>query len=527
MNYVLIFNLIFSLITFAFGIFVYLKRKESSSLVFFFLCLFASIWAIGIASFTYPILFSGKMGLRIAFFGASFLTATLLYFVQLFPKEKYLSKKINFLFVGSLALIGIISIFSSLIVKNIEYRDTTVIHKEYGPLYPIFGILFLLTLILSLVISFRKYKTLEGLIKKQSGYLFAGLFISFVLATITNLICPLFKIGPPYISQYGPLSLIFFIGFTTLAITRYHLFEIKVILTELLVGLMGIILLVLPFLMPTSTLKILTFVIFLLFCIFGYYLVKATHEESKRREEAERVAKEFERLNRIMTQFLLATQHHLRTPLTAIQGYLSMIYEGSYGEISPKVKSKIKGTLESAQNLIRVVNEFLDVAQFQAGKGEIEKKETDFEKEVLLPTIEGLKPEAEKKGLKFIFEIEKNLPKIFVDSQKIKIAIFNVLHNAIKYTEKGWIKLSAELIDGGKKILIKISDSGIGLTEEEKKYLFQFFFERGERARWMYGPGRGIGLFLSSEIIRVHGGKIWVESEGIGKGSAFYIELPV
>ncbi|MDI6603368.1 MAG: histidine kinase N-terminal 7TM domain-containing protein, partial [Patescibacteria group bacterium] len=328
MNYILLFNLIFSLLTFIIGVFVYLKRRGLFSLIFFFLCLFASIWAAGIIGFISSLFFSGTIGLRIAFSGASFLLATLLYFVQIFPKEKYLHKVVNILLIGALILIGLISISSDLIVKNIKYADTTVIHKEYGPLYPIFGILFLLTLILCLVFSFLKYRTLKGIIKKQSAYFLTGLFISFILATITNLICPLFKIGPPNISQYGPLSLIFFIFFTTLAITRYHLFEIRVILTEILVGVMGIILLFLPFLMPTTNLKILTILTFILFCIFGYYLVKATHEESKRREEAERIAiqekalrqkseklaREFERLNRAKTQFLLATQHHLRSP---------------------------------------------------------------------------------------------------------------------------------------------------------------------------------------------------------------------
>jgi len=115
----------------------------------------------------------------------------------------------------------------------------------------------------------------------------------------------------------GPISTLISLVFIALAITRYHLFEIRVILTELLVGLMGIILLVQILLAPTFTWRISTLATFLLFCVFSYYLIKATHEESKRREEAEKVAiqeralrKKTERLVSAREQFLLSAQHY-------------------------------------------------------------------------------------------------------------------------------------------------------------------------------------------------------------------------
>ena len=165
------------------------------------------------------------------------------------------------------------------------------------------------------------------------------------------------------------------IGIITLAITKYHLFEIRVILTELLVGLMGIILLVQILLAPTFTWRISTLATFLLFCIFSYYLIKATHEESKRREEAEKVAvqeralrKKTERLISAREQFLLSAQHYFRTPLTVLIGYLEMILAGSYR------KEKLALVLKSAQELRKRIEESLNISQFQLKKAFWKKK---------------------------------------------------------------------------------------------------------------------------------------------------------
>jgi signal transduction histidine kinase len=339
----------------------------------------------------------------------------------------------------------------------------------------------------------------------------------------------------------------------TLAITKYHLFNTKVILTELLVIFMGFVLLAVPFSMPTITLKILTGVVFVLFCIFGYYLIEVAHKENERREfaekiaaeervlredaeamagrervlrrEAEKLAGELKRLDAAKTQFLLSTQHHLRSPLSVIQGYLSMIGEGDYGKISAKAKEKIDASLGETQKLIRLVNDLLDVAHFQMNKDTTVKELTD-----IVNLIGGVAADLENSALsKKIYlrfkKPETPIAEVAIDSRGIREAIYNIIDNAIKYTQEGGVTVAVGAATN--KLRISVADTGIGMDEKDRQGLFGRTFERGEKAKTANVNGKGIGLYLAAQMIINNGGTIRVESQGLGKGSQFIIELPI
>lgn len=139
--------------------------------------------------------------------------------------------------------------------------------------------------------------------------------------------------------------------------------------------------------------------------------------------------------------------------------------------------------------------------------------------------IEESRPEAKQKGLYLKFE-GIPLPMIKLDKKRIREAIWNLVDNAIKYTNRGGVTIITKIED--EKLKIAISDTGIGMEKEEIDYFLQGkLFERGGEAKKLYGPGRGIGLSLSIEFVKAHGGKIWAESEGWGKGTTFWIELPI
>jgi signal transduction histidine kinase len=139
--------------------------------------------------------------------------------------------------------------------------------------------------------------------------------------------------------------------------------------------------------------------------------------------------------------------------------------------------------------------------------------------------VEELLPSAQEKGLYLKYEKTK-LPTIKVDKKRIREAIWNLVDNAIKYTRGGGVKISTK-IEGG-KLKIEVADTGIGMEKEEiESFLEGKIFERGREAKKMYGPGRGIGLALAIEFVKAHGGKILAKSEGFGKGSTFWIELPI
>ena len=115
---------------------------------------------------------------------------------------------------------------------------------------------------------------------------------------------------------------------------------------------------------------------------------------------------------------------------------------------------------------------------------------------------------------------------IKLDKKRIREAIWNLVDNAIKYTKEGGVVIATRIED--EKLKIIVSDTGIGMEKEEIDYFLKGqLFERGEEAKRLYGPGRGIGLNLAIEFVKAHGGKIWAESKGKGKGLTFSIEIPI
>jgi len=222
----------------------------------------------------------------------------------------------------------------------------------------------------------------------------------------------------------------------------------------------------------------------------------------------------------------MATQHHLRTPLTSMVGYLDLIFGGSYGKVSSKVEEALKKIQVSTNRLLKIVNEFLDISQFQLGKKVVSLRPNIEIGPIFKETIEELQFAAQSKGI--YFKLEKSVgkcPVIEADSEKLKVALTNIFDNAIKYTTKGGITIKIQV--SGKKLLIIIQDTGIGIPKENIKTLFTGVFERGDEAKKVFTTGRGIGLYISSKIIEAHNGRIWAESEGLGKGSTFFIELPI
>lgn len=250
-----------------------------------------------------------------------------------------------------------------------------------------------------------------------------------------------------------------------------------------------------------------------------------TKEIKKAYEVEKRARKGLARLNEAKNQFIMASQHHLRTPLTAMRGYLDLLLTGTYGKVPPKIKDTLFKFQLSTQRLIKVVNEFLDITQFQLGKEVITLQPNVQVEPVLKEVMEELQLEAKARGVHLKLRKPAKIPRIKADPERLKIALFNIVDNGIKYTRQGGvtIKLEVEKL----RLRIAIQDTGIGIPREELKTLFARTFERSREAKKIHGTGRGIGLFIAGHIIRAHNGKIWAESEGKGKGSTFYIELPL
>jgi len=308
-----------------------------------------------------------------------------------------------------------------------------------------------------------------------------------------------------------------------------------------------IFILTLSYLIERRISELLIISVFTLIIIYGYFFNKSTDEIIKanfaerkanqtldemnktlkirvdaQTKEIRKAYEELRVLDKAKSEFISIASHQLRTPLTAIKGYISMIIDGTYGELSEKSQRPIENIYQSNERLIRLVNDLLNLSRLEAGKIEF-KPELHFLEKIIQTIIDELKINAQKKGLSLNLKLSKNIPQIMVDENKLSQVLLNIFDNAIKYTQKGEITIELEKIDNEQQI--KISDTGAGMTEDEIKSIFQTF-SRTTAGNQLNTEGAGIGLYIGKKFVAMHQGKIWAESLGKGKGSTFYIRLP-
>jgi len=523
------------ILTFWLGLLVLLKnRKAKVNQTLFGAIICITIWLLAtFAMFLSKEDYWAIFWDRVVYAGVVFIPITVYHFGLSFAKRKE----------GKLLYLGYFLSSLFLILSRTDYfvadlyRYSWSVHTQARFFHHVFLIFFVFYISLFFLNIYQYQRKVKGVERAQANYVLLAFFI---LAISSLAFLPAYGIDIKFPFLY--FTTILCVLILALAIIRYHLFEIRVILTEILVGAMGVLLLIFPFLLPAGY-RIFAIGVFLVFCVFAYYLIKATHEEAKRREEAERIAiqeralresaeklvkrerklrLETERLSGARNQFLLSAQHYFRTPLTSLIGLLELMMTGSFG------KEKLSQTFQSALELRKRIEEGLDISQFQSGKAILNKEEVQLE-DLLLKTIEEFRPQLEQKpNLSFKINLSKEkLAKIKVDIKRIREVFSNLIDNALKHTLKGKVELFLEKIKEKNSILFKVKDTGIGIPKEELSYIGQSPFERGKEAKKLSPMGKGIGLYLSRLIVEAHGGKLWAESEGEGKGSTFYVELPI
>lgn len=448
---------------------------------------------------------------------------TSLYFLAIFllqkeKKYKNLTKLVLFFGLLSTFLTG----FTNLVVADIKFVGP-YLAIEYGPAMLPFLAMISFLIFATLFPLFREYSQAPAKLKSKLKYFLIGLFGFYLANTIFNIIFPLvFKIVHLY--WIGDYSTFFLLACTAYAIVKKELFEIKVILTEFLVALIAILLLIDFFLSKTPFEYIWKGILFFAFLVFGNSLIKSVIREIKLRKRLEVAYQKLKKLDQAKTEFVSITSHQFRGPLGLIKGYLWMILNKKYGPFPEKLSRPLTNAFEATERLVKVVNDLLNLSRIELGKISLEKRYFQIE-EIVDNIYKDLLPAAQKKNLEFKIEKPKRaLPKLFGDPLKIREAIFNLVDNAIKYTQKGFVKISLEEKNGF--ILIKIADSGVGFTPEELKELFEKFRRIGQ-GKLMDTQGSGLGLYIAKKFIKLHKGRIWAKSQGRGKGSVFYVKLPL
>lgn len=224
-------------------------------------------------------------------------------------------------------------------------------------------------------------------------------------------------------------------------------------------------------------------------------------------------------IEQMKDDFINIAAHDLRTPATAVKGFISMVLGGDVGKITPEVKKTLEEAYEGNERLIELVNTFLNVSRIERGKLHVEVQPEDLTA-IVKEAVEGMKHQASDKDL-YLEYFPTELPKVYVDKERTIEVLINLLSNAIKFSDKGGITVSHEISEGF--VVTHVSDTGMGIDQDQQKLLFQKFQKAGEASDT---PGLGMGLYISRLIVEQSGGKIWVESTE-GEGSTFSFSLRI
>ena len=239
---------------------------------------------------------------------------------------------------------------------------------------------------------------------------------------------------------------------------------------------------------------------------------------------AERTA-ELSRAVRAKDEFLASTSHELRTPLNGILGLSEILADDVYGPLTDKQRKAIARIEESGRHLLSLINDILDVAKVEAGKLELAITPLDVA-DVCRAGVRLVQQAAHHKQIDLGAALAPDLPTIHGDERRLKQVVVNLLTNAVKFTpEGGRVGISAALTDDGASVRIVVSDSGIGIAEEDMGRLFQPFVQLDSRLS-REQPGTGLGLALVRRLVDLHGGSVGLDSE-LGRGTRFSVTLPL
>jgi signal transduction histidine kinase len=232
---------------------------------------------------------------------------------------------------------------------------------------------------------------------------------------------------------------------------------------------------------------------------------------------------QLQRLDEAKDEFVSMASHQLRTPLTSVKGYISMVLEGDVGKITAMQRQLLGEAFTSSERMVHLINDFLNVSRLQTGKFVLESRPTDLAK-IVTQEVDSLKTTAQAHNMELKFRAPSVFPMLTIDEGKIRQVLMNFIDNAIYYSREHTV-ITIELgIEDGDAV-VRVYDTGIGVPKAEQAHLFTKFF-RATNARKQRPDGTGVGLFLAKKVIDSHGGSMVFESVE-DEGSTFGFRLPI
>ncbi|TSC71656.1 MAG: histidine kinase [Parcubacteria group bacterium Gr01-1014_70] len=523
-------------INFLLGGIIYIhSQRRAKENIFALIAFSTSIWCLGTFLMTTPIASNNLyiLGAVLHYIFGNLVFLLLFWFVYYFPKptERSLLLPIIATLIDCAFFVAII--FTQFLFKEFLFSSPggpSIVFNAAG--YFIYAVFILALFVVAEVTLLYKYKMPNIEKPEHVKYVILGTGIASVPALVSNLVLPGFHITSFF--AIGPIFAVPWVLIIGYAIFKHNLLNIKIIATEFFITLIIAALALEVFLATTDLEFLLRFVMLIAVSFFSYLLIRSVLKEVKTRLQIEELAgklrdanTELERVNQAKSDFLSITSHQLKTPLSIIKGYVSMALEGSFGAISENLQKQLNKVYVSNERLITLVDDLLNLSRIEEGRMQYDWTIENVG-EIVTSVVDEVSESAVRKGVAISWKEPQEALRVKVDRNKIRNVIFNLLDNALKYTEKG--KVTIHLVEGDGYIELRVTDTGKGIHASELPKLFTKFSrvrERHEGNRRYNVAGFGLGLYVARLIVEAHGGTTWADSKGEGKGSTFFIKLPL
>ncbi len=520
---------IVAIITAYLSLFIIRGKKTYSNSVFSIFILSVGLWAFGV-SFFYIVssIDNALFYLKFYYVAAAAIPISFLLFSLSFPREKTVNLKVKIISVLSFITLSLfIALYPDFIVKEIFLGNPkNVSLNSVG--YACFFAYFLIALFIAYANLIYSYiKETDKAYKVQLKVLIIGTLIPYLFGMLFNLILPIYTYSYIWI---GPLFGLVVVLVVLYAVYKHKLFDTKVLTAEIFTFSMWIFILIRTLIAGDINEKLINVGLLFLTVVIGTFLIRSVKKEVETREKIEKLATDLENANERLqeldkqkSEFVSLASHQLRGPLTAVKGYASMLLDGDFGNLEKDTRDAVEKIFKSTQDLVVIVGDYLDVSRIEQGRMQYDF--TTFDMSELVGTVvTELKPNIDLAKLSIDYDYDATKQYLVnADQGKIKQVISNIIDNSIKYTPIGGIHvwLSYNSLN---KILISISDTGVGIHPDVLPRLFEKFTRAPDASKTNI-MGTGLGLYVAKKMIEAHHGRIWAESAGPGKGASFFIEI--
>ena len=249
-------------------------------------------------------------------------------------------------------------------------------------------------------------------------------------------------------------------------------------------------------------------------------------ELAQTKHELAEARRQLREADKLKSEFIATVSHELRTPLNSIIGFAKLLLKQKIGPLNSIQQTDISVIYDSAQHLLSLVNDILDLSKIEAGKIRLDPTWVSVE-EIIVGVMASTIILIEGKPIELRDEIEPHLPKLFVDRGRIRQVVINSLSNAAKFTDAGSITMRIGKISKNEQefICFSVKDTGIGIAPEDMDKVFEAFRQIDSSVA-RRAEGTGLGMPISYRLISLHGGELWVESQ-VGRGSTFSFTIPL